>query len=120
MTTIAEALERTTSRQLTSLLLLDGTSELQGKAPAMRSFWITTALASLLLLVFSHEARADAMTFASGTNTFSMEFFMIGIPRNLDDTTGSPNPAGSVAYKCPMGKYEVTEDMIMKFSSSQF
>jgi hypothetical protein len=97
MTTTAKTLERTTSRQFTSWLLLDGTSELQGKVPAMRSVWITTALASLLLLAFSHEARADAITFGSGTNTFSMEFFTIGNPRNADDTSGSQSPAGSVA-----------------------
>jgi hypothetical protein len=120
MTTTTEVLEQTTSRQFTRLSLLGGTSELQGKVPAMRSFWSTTTLASLLLLAFSHEARADVMTFGSGANTSSMEFVTIRNPGNADDTTGNPNRAGSLAYKCPMGKYEVTEDMITKFSSSQF
>jgi formylglycine-generating enzyme required for sulfatase activity len=46
-----------------------------------------------------------------------MEFVPIGNPNNPDDTTGSPNPAGSVAYTYNIGKYEVSRDMVLKASS---
>ncbi|NDB96396.1 MAG: DUF5011 domain-containing protein, partial [Verrucomicrobia bacterium] len=35
-------------------------------------------------------------TFGSGTNQFSIDFVTIGNPGNPADTTGNPNPAGSV------------------------
>ena len=40
--------------------------------------------------------RAD--TFGSGANSFEIEFATIANPGNPPDTTGSPNPAGSVPY----------------------
>jgi formylglycine-generating enzyme required for sulfatase activity len=43
-----------------------------------------------------------------------MTFEPIGNPGNAPDTTGSPNPAGSVGYHYNMGKYEVSRDMINK------
>ena len=63
--------------------------------------------------------QAGPVSFGSGANQFSMEFVEIGSPGNADDTTGSPNPAGSVGYTYQMGKYEVSEDMIEKFNASQ-
>ena len=84
----------------------------------MRSFWITITLASLTLMTFSHQARADVMTFGSSGNSFSMEFVTIGNPGNADDTTGIPNPAGKVDYAYQMGKYEVSEDMITKYNAN--
>jgi hypothetical protein len=53
-------------------------------------------------------------TFGTGTNTFMMTFEPIGNPGNAPDTTGDPNPAGSVGYAYNMGKYEVSRDMILK------
>lgn len=85
----------------------------------MRSFWKTISLASLLALPFSQPADAGVIAFGSGGNTFNMEFVAIGNAGNADDTTGAPNPAGSVAYAYNMGKYEVSEDMISKFNASQ-
>jgi formylglycine-generating enzyme required for sulfatase activity len=38
----------------------------------------------------------------------------IGDPGNPSDTTGSPNPAGSVNYVYRIGKYEINRDMIEK------
>jgi formylglycine-generating enzyme required for sulfatase activity len=46
-----------------------------------------------------------------------MEFVTIGNPGNAADTTGLPNPAGSVAYTYNLGKYEVSRDMITKANS---
>ena len=67
----------------------------------------------------SERSVADIITFGSGANAFNMEFVTIGNAGNADDTTGNPNPAGSVAYEYRMGKFEVSEDMITKFNASQ-
>ena len=47
-----------------------------------------------------------------------MEFVTIGNPNNAADTTGSPNPAGSVAYTYNLGKYEVSRGQIDKANSA--
>ena len=53
-------------------------------------------------------------SFGSGANQFTMDFVTIGNPGNAADTTGNPNPVGSVAYSYNIGKYEVSRDMINK------
>ena len=63
--------------------------------------------------------NASVTTFGTGSNQFEMTFVEIGNPGNVDDTTGDPNPAGSVEYAYQLGKYEVSEDMITKFNASQ-
>jgi len=57
-------------------------------------------------------------TFGSGDNAFTMDFVTIGNPNNAADTTGSPIPAGSVAYTYNLGKYEVSRDIITKANSA--
>jgi formylglycine-generating enzyme required for sulfatase activity len=47
-----------------------------------------------------------------------MEFVTIGNPNNAADTTGAPNPAGSVAYTYNLGKHEVSRDMITKANAA--
>jgi len=47
-----------------------------------------------------------------------MDFVTIGNPGNAADTTGSPNPAGSVAYTYNLGKHEVSRDQIDKANSA--
>jgi len=64
-------------------------------------------------------ATAGLITFGSDGNQFTMNFVDIGNAGNADDTTGTPNPAGAVAYAYGLGKYEVSEDMITKFNASQ-
>jgi len=65
--------------------------------------------------ILSAAVQADIIeTFGSGTNSFTMTFVPIGNPGNAADTTGNPNPAGSVGYNYNMGKYEVSRDMIIK------
>jgi hypothetical protein len=61
---------------------------------------------------------AGVVTFGSGVNEFQMEFVTIGNPNNAADTTGTPNPAGAVAYEYGIGKFEVSEDIITKFDGS--
>ena len=60
------------------------------------------------------QAPLHADTFGTGANTFNIQFVTIGDPGNLADTTGDPNPAGSVAYEYRIGKYEISEQMIDK------
>jgi len=60
---------------------------------------------------------AGTVTFGSGANQFTMDFVTIGNPGNAADTTGSPNPAGSVGYTYDIGKFEVSEDMITKYNA---
>ncbi len=57
---------------------------------------------------------AVADTFGTGGNQFTIDFVDIGNPNNTADTTGTPNPAGSVPYVYRMGKYEISRDMITK------
>jgi formylglycine-generating enzyme required for sulfatase activity len=74
---------------------------------------ITAALALVTLaLIYTPAGHAD--TFGSGANQFDIEFVTIGNPGNPADTTGIPNPAGSVPYAYRMGKFEISEDMINK------
>lgn len=82
--------------------------------PARSLPW-SLAAATILGLLLSHSsAIAGEVSFGSGANQFTMEFVPIGNPGNPADTTGDPNPAGSVAYNYQMGKFEVSEDMIDK------
>ncbi len=69
-------------------------------------------VAALLCIASANRAAAD--TFGSGANTFDIEFVSIGNPGNAADTTGAPNPAGSVPYTYRMGKFEISEQMIEK------
>ena len=79
---------------------------------------IKLLIITLLSLVY-HNASAQLVTesFGSGVNAFTMDFVTIGNPNNAADTTGAPNPAGSVAYTYNLGKYEVSRDMINKVNS---
>lgn len=72
-----------------------------------------------LLILSSQIASAQVVAdFGSGANSFSIDFVTIGNPGNVADTTGQPNPAGSVAYIYAIGKYEVSRDMILKATSA--
>jgi len=74
---------------------------------------------SLLALGYqTASAQLVTESFGSGANAFTMDFVTIGNPNNVADTTGSPNPAGSVAYTYNLGKYEVSRDMITKANSA--
>jgi len=76
---------------------------------------IKLLILSLLALGYqTASAQLVTESFGSGDNAFTMEFVTIGNPGNVADTTGRPNPAGSVAYTYNIGKYEVSRDMIDK------
>jgi hypothetical protein len=62
-------------------------------------------------------AQLVTESFGTGANAFTMDFVTIGNPGNAADTTGIPNPAGSVDYTYNLGKYEVSRDQITKASS---
>jgi len=75
----------------------------------------------LTLLTLGYQtalAQLVTETFGSGANAFTMDFVTIGNPNNVADTTGDPNPVGSVAYVYNLGKYEVSRDQITKANSA--
>jgi formylglycine-generating enzyme required for sulfatase activity len=76
-------------------------------------------LLTLMALCYqTASAQLVIESFGSGDNAFTMDFVTIGNPNNAADTTGNPNPAGSVAYTYNLGKYEVSRDMITKANSA--
>jgi formylglycine-generating enzyme required for sulfatase activity len=66
------------------------------------------------LLSISATSRVRSDTFGSGPNTFGIEFVTVGNPGNPADTTGTPNPAGSVPYTYRIAKYEFSNEQIQK------
>lgn len=81
-------------------------------------------LSAALILVLAGAGQAQILLQTSqtfnqgGANEFTMEFVTIGNPGNAADTSGAPNPAGSVAYTYNLGKYEVNRDMITKANAA--
>jgi len=78
-------------------------------------------LSTALLLVLAgagHAEQSLLQTFGSGADEFTLEFVTIGNPGNTADSSGAPNPAGSVAYTYNLGKYEVSRDMIEKANTA--
>jgi hypothetical protein len=77
-------------------------------------------LLTTLLALGYQGASAESLleTFGTGANAFTMDFVTIGNPNNVADTTGNPNPAGSVAYTYNLGMYEVSRDQITKANSA--
>lgn len=76
---------------------------------------ITTAVAALGLalgMMASRTAQAD--TFGSGANTFTIDFINIGNAGNAADTTGY----GAVPYEYRMGTYEITQNAIDKATAA--
>jgi hypothetical protein len=74
-------------------------------------------LIALALGYQTASAQLVTESFGTGANAFTMDFVTIGNPGNAADTTGIPNPAGSVAYTYNLGKHEVSRDQITKASS---
>lgn len=72
------------------------------------------AILFAVFLIISSCGQLLADTFGSGANTFDIEFVTIGNPGNPPDTTGTPNPAGSVPYEYRIGKYEISQQMVRK------
>lgn len=69
---------------------------------------------SVVVALSATEETAQADSFGSGANTFNIDFVTIGNPGNVADTTGRPNPAGSVPYTFRMGQFEISEQMVNK------
>ena len=74
----------------------------------------TTTTFAIVSLSLCCTTAAYADTFGSGANAFGMGFVTIGNPGNVDDTTGDPNPIGSVADTYRISQFEISEDMINK------
>jgi formylglycine-generating enzyme len=77
------------------------------------SFTVVLTLTAVVALSATGDPT-HADTFGSGANTFNIVFTTIGNPGNAADTTGSPNPAGSVGNTYRIGTYETSEQMIDK------
>ena len=75
-------------------------------------------LLSLLVLGYqTASAQLVTESFGTGDNVFTMDFVTIGNPGNPSDVeqvNPVPRNGGSVSYVYSMGKYEVTNDMIIK------
>jgi alpha-tubulin suppressor-like RCC1 family protein/formylglycine-generating enzyme required for sulfatase activity len=80
-----------------------------------KALWLICLLASLLLSAY---AQTTTRGFGNGANQFTMDFVTIGNPNNPADTTGTPNPVGSVAYTYNLGKYEVSREQIDKANTA--
>ncbi|MGB0741855.1 MAG: SUMF1/EgtB/PvdO family nonheme iron enzyme, partial [Planctomycetaceae bacterium] len=74
---------------------------------------LVTGSGNVTLIAGSREEQ-----FGSGSNRFSLEFGQIGAIYNAADTTGAPDPAGSVGYEYQMGRYEISRDMIEKANAA--
>jgi len=83
----------------------------------VKSLFTSLVWAAGVMLTLGNGAQAAVVSFGSGANQFNMEFVTIGNPGNAADTTGIPNPAGSVGYSFGMGKFEVSEQMIQVYNS---
>ena len=88
------------------------------KSSVLRTRSLSATLFLLAAAAGSFATQLAADTFGSGTNTFTMDFVNIGNAGNAADTTGAPNPAGSVPYTYRMGTYEVSRDMITKANNA--
>jgi formylglycine-generating enzyme required for sulfatase activity len=79
-------------------------------------------LSTIILLALCYQTASAQLVTESfggtGANAFTMDFVTIGNPGNAADTTGSPNPAGSVAYTYNLGKHEVSRDQIIKANAA--
>ena len=69
-----------------------------------------------VLAILCPSAQAD--TFGTLSNEFTIDFVDIGNPGNAPDTTGAPSPVGSVGYAYKIGEYEISRDMIAKASAA--
>ena len=88
-------------------------------AQPTRSSLLSAALGGLAMATgMTAPSFGGIVTFGTDSNKFDMEFVTIGDAGNASDTTGQPNPAGSVGYSYGIGKYEVSEDMITKYNSN--
>ena len=79
----------------------------------MKKITMSIWFASFVIVHFSR-SQTITETFGTGANQFSIEFVQIGNPGNTADTTGSPNPVGSVSYVYNIGKYEINRDSFNK------
>ena len=73
---------------------------------------IVAALFAAFTLFIRPSAQAD--TFGSGANTFTIDFVNIGNTGNAADTTGY----GAVPYEYRIGKYEISQNDIAKATAS--
>lgn len=64
--------------------------------------------------IFTVQPSAQADTFGTSGNEFTIDFVSIGNPGNAADTTGY----GAVVYEYRIGKYEISQDQIDRATAS--
>ena len=79
---------------------------------------LISSLALAVLATVSLVTPAWAATTTDSFGTFTMDFVDIGNANNPADTTGAPNPVGTVVNTFRMGTYEVSRDMITKANTA--
>ena len=84
----------------------------------MKTLFTRLVLAACSMLTLGNYVQAAVVSFGSGANQFNMEFVTIGNPFNTADTSGDPNPAGSVGYVYGIGRFEVSIGMINKYNEN--
>ncbi|MFM7374218.1 MAG: SUMF1/EgtB/PvdO family nonheme iron enzyme, partial [Chthoniobacterales bacterium] len=75
---------------------------------------ITIVAALFAAFTLSMQPSAQADTFGSGSNAFTIDFVSIGNAGNAADT----NSYGAVPYQYRVGTYEITQDAITKATAS--
>ncbi|MFM8719023.1 MAG: formylglycine-generating enzyme family protein, partial [Chthoniobacterales bacterium] len=75
---------------------------------------ITIVAALLAAFTLNIQPSAQADTFGSGSNAFTIDFVSIGNTNNAADTTSY----GAVPYQYRVGTYEITQDAITKATAS--
>ena len=78
----------------------------------MKKAALIPALAAALTIAIQPAAQAD--TFGTSGNEFTIDFVNIGNAGNAADTTGY----GAVPYEYRVGTYEITQDAISKATAS--
>lgn len=75
----------------------------------------TESILAVLIVATCLGSTSYADVFGTDPNyKFHIPFVTIGNPGNAADTTGKPNPAGSVSYEYRIAKYEVSWEMFHK------
>ena len=75
-------------------------------------------LIPLLLSCPMVNSQVITQNFGAGANAFSIDFVQIGNLGNAADTSGNPNPAGSVSYIYNISKYEISREIVNKVNLS--
>lgn len=84
----------------------------------MKALFLRTLKLSVALAAGASTHAIGFDTFGVGDSQFALGFVTVGNAGNPADTSGQPNPVGSVPYVYRMGAYEVSRDVITKANAA--